>query len=242
MSSEEEQISLDRIAKDSWYCQGANKKTIEYSYKIFMRYLSPSANILELGPAEGIMTEKLVEYIKDHGGKLTVVDGSREFCTRLHKKYWNINIVHSLFEDYSPSERYQIIILGHVLEHVENPVAILKLVKSWLAKGGIVLSAVPNAFSLHRQAAVLMGLLTHEKELNDTDKHHGHRRVYTIDEFKQDFLNAGFILRKVGGYWIKPVSNKQIDETWTNEMLDAYMVLGEKYPEIAAEIYVVAEK
>lgn len=82
MSSEEEQISLDRIAKDSWYCQGANKKTIEYSYKIFMRYLSPSSNILELGPAEGVMTEKLVEYIKDHGGKLTVVENFVPDCAK----------------------------------------------------------------------------------------------------------------------------------------------------------------
>jgi hypothetical protein len=39
---------------------------------------------------------------------------------------------------------------------------------------------------------------------------------------------------------IKPISNAQIEETWTSEMLDAYMILGERYPEIAGEIYIVA--
>lgn len=176
------------------------------------------------------------------GGGLTVVEGSDTFCKILREKYPLIKVVHSLFENYTPSEKYQIIILGHVLEHVEDPVAILKLVKSWLTEDGIVLSAVPNALSLHRQAAVIMGLLSCEQELNDTDKHHGHRRVYTIDEFKSDFLEAGFSLKKVGGYWLKPVSNKQLEESWTDQMLNAYMILGEKYPEIAAEIYIVAEK
>ena len=34
--------------------------------------------------------------------------------------------------------------------------------------------------------------------------------------------------------------NKQIEESWNEEMIRAFMKLGEKYPEIAAEIYVVA--
>jgi len=51
---------------------------------------------------------------------------------------------------------------GHVLEHVDDPVAVLRLVKSWLKPGGRVLAAVPNARSIHRQAAVIMGLLPYE--------------------------------------------------------------------------------
>ena len=43
-----------------------------------------------------------------------------------------------------------------------------------------------------------------------------------------------------GGYWLKPLSNAQLDRDWTPEMLDAFMALGERYPDVAAEIYVVA--
>ena len=35
--------------------------------------------------------------------------------------------------------------LGHVLEHVEDPVAILQRVKMWLNANGRVFAAVPNA-------------------------------------------------------------------------------------------------
>jgi hypothetical protein len=38
------------------------------------------------------------------------------------------------------------------------------------------------------------------------------------------------------------VSNRQLEETWTPEMIEAAMAVGERYPDIAAEIYVVARK
>ena len=38
------------------------------------------------------------------------------------------------------------------------------------------------------------------------------------------------------------MSNRQIEEAWTPPMLAAFMELGERYPEIAAEIYVVASR
>ena len=53
-------------------------------------------------------------------------------------------------------------------------------------------------------------------------------------------FTAGYRIEIFGGYWIKPISNAQIDAQWSAEMLDAFMRLGERYPDIAAEIYVVA--
>lgn len=44
-----------------------------------------------------------------------------------------------------------------------------------------------------------------------------------------------------GGYWLKPVSNGQIEENWTGKMVEAFMKLGERYPDIAAEIYIIAK-
>ena len=39
---------------------------------------------------------------------------------------------------------------------------------------------------------------------------------------------------------MKPLSNAQIESQWTPQMLEAFFQLGERYPDIAAEIYVVA--
>lgn len=193
-------------------------------------------SILELGPAEGVMTELLYPYYPDY----TVVEGSKNFANMLLQQYPTMNVVHSYFEDFKPEQKYDHIILGHVLEHVDDPVYLLKLCKDWLNEGGNILSAVPNSHSIHRQAAVKMGMLDAENQLNETDKGVGHQRVYNYAELKNDFINAGLTILHSGGYWFKPVANYQIESSWTEEMIIAFMKLGEEYPDIAAEIYVVA--
>jgi hypothetical protein len=72
------------------------------------------------------------------------------------------------------------------------------------------------------------------------DLHHGHRRVFNPETFRNAFYQAGLQIEVFGGYWMKPVSNKQIEDNWSAEMLDAFMKLGERYPDIAGEIYIVA--
>ena len=220
---------------DTWYGRGVGADMVKYSCRVFERHLRPGS-ILELGPAEGIMTESLVKLDRP----LTVVEGAASFCDDLRERFPDIEVVHSLFEDFQPQQQFDNIILGHVLEHVEDPVQILRQVKGWLKPGGCALSAVPNSRSLHRQAAVIMGLLPFEEGLNETDIHHGHRRVFNPETFRQIFVESGLNIDFFGGYWIKPVSNGQIEESWTAEMLEAFMKLGERYPDIAAEIYIVA--
>lgn len=234
--TESEKNRLDSIASVSRYAIGANAYTIGYSGQIFLRYMQ-EGNVLEMGPAEGLMTDILYPRFSDY----TVVDGAEKFVNALTEKYPEIKGTVSLFEEFESAEKYQNIILGHVLEHVEDPVTVLKKCRDILADGGRVLAAVPNCNSIHRQAAVVMGTLSSTKELNDTDRYHGHRRVYNYEEFKADFLAAGFTIKKSGGYWLKPLSNRQIEETWNDAMIGAFMKLGESYPDIAAEIYVVAE-
>ena len=222
-----------RIAK---YSEGVNQKTTAYCGKIFRRYMKPHGSVLELGPAEGIMTDVLYPYFEDY----TIVDGADFFVESIIKRHPKIKGVASLFEDFNPARKYDNIVLGHVLEHVENPVEILKLVSSWLTWGGVIVAAVPNSNSIHRQAAVLMGLLETEKTMNETDKKNGHRRVYDINTLRYDFISAGLNITASGGYWLKPESNAQINANWNNNMIEAFLRLGEKYPEIAGEIYVCA--
>ena len=194
-------------------------------------------SILEMGPAEGVMTELLATT----GKKLTLIEGSGLFCVNLRRRFPQANTIHSLFEEFEPNELFDNIILGHVLEHVEDPVDILSRAKRWLKPGvGRIFGAVPNARSLHRQAAVIMGILKEEDALNEMDIHHGHRRVFNPESFRNAFSQAGLKIEIFGGYWMKPVSNAQIEASWTPEMLEAFMVLGERYPDIAGEIYIVA--
>lgn len=233
----DERERLERIAGESLYAAGVNRDTILYSFRIFSRHLR-GETVLELGAAEGVMTELLAQTAM----KLTVVEGSSKFCESLRTRFPDARVVHSLFESFSPSTTFDNIVLGHVLEHVENPGALVARASQWLTPSGRVLAAVPNSRSIHRQAAVLMGLLKHEASLNELDLCHGHRRVFDPESFRGCFLEAGLSIDVFGGYWLKPVSNRQIETSWTPEMLEAFMQIGERYPDIAAEIYLVARR
>ncbi|WP_243546897.1 class I SAM-dependent methyltransferase [Pseudodesulfovibrio tunisiensis] len=228
---------LDKIAADSIYAKGICSMTIPYSFKIFKRWLVGN-KILELGPAEGLMTEQLVAL----GKSITVVEGALGFCEIIKKRCPAVKIIHSLFEDFSTTETFDHIILGHVLEHVKNPVGILKQISRFLTPQGTILSAVPNARSIHRQAATIMGITSSEYEASAKDKRHGHQRIYSPESFRSDFVQAGLKIDHFGGYWLKPLADKQIEQSWSTEQLAAFMVLGERYPDIAAEIYIIASR
>jgi len=234
-SSREEREDLLRIARNSQYAKGMNTYSIHHSFQVLSRFVR-GEKLLELGPAEGVMTDQLAGL----DGDLTVVEGAEIFCEDLKRRHPNITVVHSLFEEFRPAHSFDTIVMGHVLEHVEDPVAILRLAGSWLSNGGRIFAAVPNSRSLHRQAAVLMGLLPFEETLNDLDRHHGHRRVFNPETFRHAFLEAGLTIEVFGGYWLKPLNNNQIEQTWNDSMIEAFMQLGERYPDIAGEIYVVA--
>jgi 2-polyprenyl-3-methyl-5-hydroxy-6-metoxy-1,4-benzoquinol methylase len=232
---QEEQLRLDQIAADSWYSQGLNTCSVEYCAEVFSRFWK-GRRCLELGPAEGVMTPHLHRAFPD----LTLVDGVEAFCASLRLRFPTATVIRSLFEDFRPTALFDTLVLGHVLEHVENPVDLLRKAGSWLAPGGIICCAVPNSRSLHRQAAVLLRILDTERSLNPTDVHHGHRRVYDPESFRADFLAADLRVQFFGGYWIKPLSNRQMEAEWTPEMIGAFMQLGERYPDIAAEIIIIA--
>lgn len=232
-----EHSRLENIANNSLYATRTGQATTKYSFRILNRHLV-GKTLLELGPAEGVMSEWLAKTDK----AMTLVEGSELFCNDLKKRFPQAEIVHCLFEDFEPSpdKKFDNIVLGHVLEHVQDPVKILSYAKHWLAPGGKIFAAVPNARSLHRQAAVIMGLLSSEDTLNEMDLHHGHRRVFNPESFRNAFYRAGLKVDLFGGYWMKPVSNAQIERDWSEEMLEAFMQLGERYPDVAGEIYIFA--
>ena len=235
IENSKERNRLEKISQNSLYAAGLNSPSVRYSFRILQRYLRGDS-LLEMGPAEGIMSELL----DGTGMMMTLVEGSALFCESLRRRFPKAQVVNALFEEFEPGVRFDNIVMGHVLEHVEDPVKILTRAGRWLQPGGRIFAAVPNARSVHRQAAVVMNLLPRENALNEMDRHHGHRRVFDPESFRGIFIQAGLRVEIFGGYWLKPLSNSQIEKDWTPDMVEAFMQLGERYPDIAAEIYVLA--
>ncbi len=232
-----ERERLDQVAADSWYARGVNLAAARYCAAVFARHWR-GTRCLELGPAEGVITERIAAVF----ARVVVVEGSERFARELHTRMPDIDVRCALFEDFTTDERFDVIVMGHVLEHVADPRQLIARAAEWLADEGIICAAVPNARSLHRQAAVFMGLLSSEHSLSEADVHHAHRRVYDLDSFQAEFDGAGLEIAFRGGYLLKPLSNAQMEADWSPEMVDAFLRVGERYPDIAGEIYVIARR
>ncbi len=231
-----EQRRLTQCA--DWYLHEQldfDHRLIEYRFRVLRPWL-PGGSGLELGPAEGHMTALLQpEFLH-----LTVVDGAADLLARIPDDA-ALTKVHSLFEDYRPQEGFDAIVMEHILEHVAEPGELLARVRGWLNPGGRLFVGVPNAHSLHRLAAVKMGLLREPCELNTRDRRLGHRRVYTPDGFRRQLEDAGLRIRHFGGVFLKPLSNQQIQTQWDEAMMEGFYQLGKDLPEYAAELQAVCE-
>jgi len=221
-----------------WYLQEQldfDKRLIGFRYETLRPHLCGPIG-LELGPAEGQMTH----FLKNDFESLTVVDGASSLLERI-PNYPNLIKVHSLFEDFFPQQKFDTIIMEHILEHVDQPVELLQRIQKWLAPNGRILLGVPNGQSIHRLAATKMGLLKQPCELNLRDLAQGHRRVYTRETFRCDIEAAGLKILELGGVFFKPLSNQQIQDNWTEDMIRGFYELGKDFPEFTADIYAVCQ-
>lgn len=221
----------------TWYKNtnwGFYTKIVWYSY-VSIKPLFHGDHCLEMGPADGEMTK----FLKDDFKKLTVVDASKQYVDAAKKLAKNIDGHTALFEEFEPAEKFDTIIMSHVLEHVQDPVLVLKRAKSWLKPGGRIIAVVPNADSLHRRLGVKLGLLEKETQLNEQDVEIGHRRVYTREALDRDILTADLQAISKGGIFLKLLSNTQMLSFDDPKLVDAMFELGKDFPQWCSEIYAV---
>ena len=74
--------NLEKIASTSLYGSGVSGNAVKYSFEIFNRYIK-KGSILELGPAEGIMTDLIYSNLHKMGGGYFNI--SRRFLVILYR-------------------------------------------------------------------------------------------------------------------------------------------------------------
>jgi 2-polyprenyl-3-methyl-5-hydroxy-6-metoxy-1,4-benzoquinol methylase len=232
----EENSRLSEIGKDFTMFDKDTKVNFYRTKTIIENTKGPK--ILELGCADGGVTEKLLESFKD----VIAVDASSELIKKAKQRAPGAKYFQALFEEYDPGQKFDTIILGHVLEHVIDPVFILKKVSNWLNDKGFIVLTVPNGESIHRRIGVEMGMLKFSNQLNEDDIKAGHRRVFTVQTLRATVIESGLNILKETGVLIKPLSNRQMYE-WPKELFDAYYCLSQKLPaEFGGELCMVCER
>jgi 2-polyprenyl-3-methyl-5-hydroxy-6-metoxy-1,4-benzoquinol methylase len=200
---------------------------------------------LELGSYKGDFTKRLLPYFED----VTCVEASSVAVDEARQKIASkITFIHSAFEQVILPKRYDNIVLTHVLEHLDDPVLVLKRINNeWLAERGRLFLVCPNANAPSRQIAVKMGLISHNSAVSPGEALHGHRRTYTLDTLERDAVAAGLRVTHRSGIFFKALANFQWDrllqtDIISKEYLEGCYKLGQHYPDLCSSIFLICEQ
>lgn len=202
-------------------------------------------NLLELGSFKGDFTKRVQPIFKD----ITCVEASSEAINIAQKVFSSkVKFVNSLFEEAVLPVKYDNIVLTHVLEHLDDPILVLRRINNeWLSDTGRFFLVCPNANAPSRQIAVKMGLISHNTTVTPAEKEHGHRITYTLDTMERDAKAAGLKVVHRSGIFFKALANFQWDKLLATdiispEYLEGCYQLGQQYPELCSSIFLMCEK
>lgn len=215
-----------------------------FMIRAFRPFFKPG-NVLELGSFKGDFTRRLLPFFSD----VTCVEASDGALAEARQRLQgNIQFVNSTFEAATLPRRYDHIVMTHVLEHLDDPVGVLRRVNSeWLEQDGRVFLACPNGNAPSRQIAVKMGLISHNCAVTQAEAQHGHRRTYTLDTLERDATAAGLKVVFRTGIFFKALANFQWDrllqtDIVSSEYLEGCFQLGQQYPDLCASIFLLCER
>jgi 2-polyprenyl-3-methyl-5-hydroxy-6-metoxy-1,4-benzoquinol methylase len=214
---------FDNLLQLEWY----PKRVIE---------LCPTANsILELGLGHGVTTNAFDGKFARH----VVVDASSAVIENFRKLYpdCSAEIQECLFEQFETTEKFDLVVFGYVLEHVDDPVRLMTHFKRFLSPSGRMFITVPNAAVLNRRLGQLAGLLPDICQMSDHDRLLGHQRYYTVETLKRDTEAAGLNVQRMEGIYLKPLTTSQMKSLALSEpIMQALCTVAIDYPELSCSL------
>lgn len=205
-----------------------------YPHRV-LRLAKDAKSILELGLGHGFTTDIFSKHFDRH----LVLDASPAVIENFRKKFphCHAEIIETYFEKFVSDEKFDLIVLGFILEHVDNPVEIMHYYKRFLSAQGKMFVAVPNAEVLNRKLGYLAGLLDDMQRLSDHDRMCGHKRYYTVKSLTEEVRRAGYEIEKIEGIYLKPFTTAQmISLNFDQKVIDALCSVGVDYPELCCGI------
>ncbi len=171
------------------FFKGIHPKNIfNYRYEFFAENVSPEDVVIDIGCGTGLILNKIASYIKEGYGidsdpklvrhwKMSQRDGNVKFVQADLRKFD--------FTGFFREAGYNVCILSHLLEHIEDPVAFLKRINA-----SRLLICVPSQENWRTQLLIYLGL----PYLSDTT----HFREYTRAMLKDELVRAGYCVETMG--------------------------------------------
>lgn len=134
-------ISYKKYHRDFDYSENEKlfKNIFTKRFNIINRFIDKPGKVLDIGTSTGVM----LDIFREKGWKTFGIEPSQSSKIALQKGH---DIKQGFFENvHFKKEEFDLIILNHTLEHLDNPLSVLNKVFGLLRKGGYVLVDVPNA-------------------------------------------------------------------------------------------------
>jgi cyclopropane fatty-acyl-phospholipid synthase-like methyltransferase len=103
-------------------------------------------SVLDVGSSDGVLLCKLSHENIISDGDGIELSTPRCYTAEGIKAKWgitNVSFHNMMFEEYTTAKKYDLVVFGEILEHVIDPIVTLKMAKTLLKTGGMVIVTVP---------------------------------------------------------------------------------------------------
>lgn len=163
-------------------------------YSVISSFELNGKNILSLGCGSAALEEKLE---KEYNCKVTGLDYDKnaiELAKKKISKAFTFNLEKDSLNTVLKKDKFNIVILADILEHLRNPEKVLTEIKEFLSKDGLIITSIPNIANWSVRLKLLFG------EFNYTS--HGlldktHLKFYTLKNAKRLICNNNYKIEKI---------------------------------------------
>ena len=153
----------------------------------------PVGKLIDIGCGEGFFAR----FFYDHGWEIECCDLS-SFAIEKHNPeilsfFTENNIFKELDEKITDNNKFDLINLSNVLEHVREPVILLERVKRIMGRDSMLRIKVPNDFSTLQQILLDSSRISSEYWFEPP----GHLNYFTLTSLKKVLTSCGFSIVKI---------------------------------------------
>jgi SAM-dependent methyltransferase len=189
------------------------------SHSVMLNWLGEGhrRRLLDVGAADGFLSRRLT----DQGWRVTAVEADPDLA-RVGAAACERMIVTDLNRAVPPLDGpFDAIVLGDILEHLAEPLLVLKEVVRLLARNGFVVISVPNVAHLWVRLSLLLGRFEYtDRGILDR----GHLRFFTERTLRGLVTAAGLVIVRRA---VTPVPlHRVVAPRWHSAGLDAIQAVG----------------